>query len=110
MSSTNEIKEDRSDKPDLGRRKVDRITTEEIEQTILDTAEALIQKLRCNPDNNNLCQGLIKLWSAQKYPISRLSSALHYFGVQTTTNMKVTATPCLKRAKRGKIHVKNKTP
>ena len=69
-------------------------------------AESISEKVTENPENNNLAQGILKYCErVQKYPLSRLSSALHSFGTQTSTSLKVTSSACLKRARKGKIHV-----
>ena len=82
------------------------MSVEEIEGKLRLKTNAIIETLRNNRENNNLKQGLLNYCDrAEKYADSRLSSAPHSFDVETNTNLKVTASACLKNAKRGKIHV-----
>lgn len=61
-------------------------------------------------DNNstdlNLLRGTMKFCErVQKYPPSRICTALHYFGDPQSSSMKITATTSLQKGKKGKIFV-----
>ena len=84
----------------------DRIGNDELAEETREAAELLISKLMSS-DDSVYKYGLIKFADrVKKYPRSRLTSALHIFGTSSgASNLKVTATAILKRAKRGKIGV-----
>ena len=64
------------------------------------------EKLATNSQNVAFLQGIAKFCTrAQCFPLTRLSTSLHNFGVQSSTSLKVTATSVLKKARRGKIYV-----
>lgn len=97
---------DSSQQQQSTRNKKEEIGNEELAEEIRETAEVLISKLMSSNDSV-FKYGLIKFIDrVKRYPKSRLCSALHSFGTSSgASNLKVTATAILKRAKRGKIGV-----
>ena len=90
----------------IGRRSIDKLTVQECKSELRKTVILLEHRLERHCHDSNLLLGVSKLCErAQKYPNLRRSSALHSFGVQTSTSLKVTATSALKKARRGKIYV-----
>ena len=88
------------------RRFIETISMDECKEDLKNTFARLEQVLTTNPGDSNVLQGILKFCDrAQKYPISRLSTALHNFGVPQSSSLKITATAVLKRAKKGKIFV-----
>ena len=81
---------------------VERVTPDECKQGLQEALKVIEEKLHTS--NTNLMQGVLKFCKRVKsYQISRLSSALHTFGTQGKSSLKVTATSALKKAKREAI-------
>ena len=91
--------------PDF-RRTVEGMTIDQCKEELKQTIDIITGCLDFNSENYNLMTGVMKFCQhVKKFPVSRLSTALHSFGVPSSTNLKVTATSVLKKARRGKIYV-----
>ena len=83
---------------------VDTVSAEEYLEELQLAFTAISEKLDGN--DQVMLKGVLKFYDrVKKYPVSRLTSALHSFMVQTSASLK-TATPAsLKKVKRGIIYV-----
>ena len=74
-------------------------------EAISETANLLIRMLKSKQDRS-FKEGIVKFNDrVRKFTRSQLTTALHTFGTSGRSNLKITATNSLKRAKRGKIGV-----
>ena len=90
----------------IGRRFIEKLTAGECKEEIRKAMAAFEDYVDKNSDNLNFLRGVSKFCDRlQKYPLPRLENALHNFGQQQATSLKITAKASLKRAKKGKIHV-----
>ena len=90
----------------MRRAHIERLTVEECKEELHKTMTVFEKHLDNNPDKLNLLRGFVKFCDrAQKYPVSRLESALHNFGVETSASLKVNTSSTLKRVRKGKIYV-----
>ena len=81
-------------------------TADECKEEIQKTMAAFAVHIDKNSENLNLLRGFSQFFKrAQQYPLSRLESALHNFGLHQSTSVKVTSKNSLKWAKKGKIYV-----
>lgn len=85
---------------------IEKVTVEECKAELQKTFAMFEEKMATNSQNVAFLQGIAKFCNrAQTFPLTRLSTSLHNFGVQSSTSLKVTATSVLKKARRGKIYV-----
>ena len=85
---------------------VERVSVDECKDELQSTMHKLQEHLDTNPNNYNFVLGLMKFCErAKKYPVSRLESALHNFGNEPSTSLRVTQTSTMKKMRKGKIYV-----
>ena len=90
----------------MRRAHIERLTVEECKEELHKTMTVFEKHLDNNSDKLNVLRGFVKFCDrAQKYPVSRLESALHNFGVGTSASLKVNTSSILKRVRKGKIYV-----
>ena len=88
------------------RRSIEVITAEECKEELKKTFSILEEKLTTHSSVMNFLRGVAKFCErVEKYPVPRLSSSLHSFGVQSATSLNITASSSLEKAKKGKIYV-----
>ena len=88
------------------RRDIEVITAQEVKEDLQKTLSLLENKIETNSNDSNFLWGIAKFCErVEKFPLSKLSSSFHSFGVQSSTSLKVTATSTLNKARKGKIYV-----
>ena len=88
------------------RRDIEVITAQEVKEDLQKTLSLLENKIETNSNDSNFLRGIAKFCDrVETFPLSKLSSSFHSFGVQSSTSLKVTATSTLNKARKGKIYV-----
>ena len=95
-----------SETPDT-RRSIEVLTAQKCKAKLQKALSLLESKIETNCNDLNFLRGVDKFCERVviKFPLSKLSSSLHSFGVPYSTSLKVTATATLNKARKGQIYV-----
>ena len=83
---------------------IEKITADECKEELKNTFLSLQDKLGMHSIDTNFLRGVSKFCDrVNKFPHSMLSSALHSFGVKSSSSLKIIATQLLDKKRKGKI-------